>query len=175
MTGTASAKTSRIPLPGGGSIIALKGYATDAVRSTRKNSTAIFRRLRDNMGGYQECDGLINIGRRDQFSSLDAFALETENAATNEWLHGNLMPGWTSFDSERFPVTARDGPWGRESTQELAVKTFGILGERPAKAWRIAFDHRDGGLFLQVWLFEKEGGLQTARKLVDEIARSFEA
>jgi len=170
MTGTASAKTSaRIPLPGGGSILAPKTYATDTQRSFRQKSIALYRRLHNTMGGYVECDGLINIARRDQFPDLDTFAIEVEKAATTSWEYGSLKPGWTSFESERFPVNHADGPSGRERSQELSIKTPGILKERVNIGWRIAIDHK-AGLLIQVWLFEKDGGLAVARKLADEIA-----
>jgi hypothetical protein len=173
MTGTASAKTPvRIPLPGGGSILAPRNYATDAQRSFRQKSIALYRRLHNTLGGYEECDGLINIARRDQFPDLDIFAIEVEKAATTSWEYGNLKPGWTSFESERFPVGHADGPSGRERSQQLSIKTPGIFKERINVGWRIAIDHKTG-LLMQVWLFEKQGGLTGARKLADEIAASY--
>jgi hypothetical protein len=170
MTGTASAKTpDRIPLPGGGSILAPRNYATDTQRSFRQKSIALYRRLHNTMGGYVECDGLINIASRDQFPDLDTFAIEVEKAATTSWEYGNLKPGWTSFESERFPVTHADGPSGRERSQQLSIKTPGIFKERVNLGWRIAIDHK-ARLLIQVWLLEKQGGLAGARKLANEIA-----
>lgn len=173
MSGAADVQAPvRVQLPGGGSILAPKGYATDFSRSKRASSAVIFRRMRNNLGGYAQCDGLINIARRDQFADLDAFAVATEDVATNEWLYGNLKPGWTSFESERFPVSYADTPSGRSRSQELSLNTPGFFRARVNKGWRIAFDH-PAGLLVQVWLFDRDGGHAGAAKLAGVIAESF--
>lgn len=124
------------------------------------------------MGGYTECDGLINVARRETFGALDTFATQSEGAATTRWQTGNLMPGWTSYESERFPVLHQAGPYGAERVQRLCVHVIGFLRARNLTAWRVAFDH-PSGLMIQVWIFEKHGGLQQASRLAGEIAASF--
>jgi len=163
---------TRIDLPGGGSILAPSGYATSQRRSFRRSSIVLYRKLKNTMGGYEECDGLINVARSEGFADLETFAIETESAATTRWLHGNLKPGWTSFESEKFPIQHGQGPFGAERIQELTVNTTGLFNVSVNVAWRIALQHPRGLLF-QVWLFEKHGGLAGARRLADQIAQSF--
>ena len=162
----------RIELPGSGSVHTPRCYASDQRRSFRASSIALYRKLRHTLGGYEECDGLISMARRDAFSDLDAFATETENSATTRWLHGDLRPGWTSFEGKKFPIQRNEGPAGRERIQELTVNTSGLFKATVNVAWRVALEHRTG-LLVQVWLFEKHGGIATARKLADEITASF--
>ena len=162
----------RIGLPGGGSVHTPRYYASDQRRSFRASSIALYRKLKHTLGGYEECDGLINVARRDAFSDLDVFATETESAATTRWLHGDHKPGWTSFVSEKFPVRRSEGPAGCELIQELTVNMSGMFKATVNVAWRVALEHR-AALLVQVWLFEKHGGVAGARKLADEIAASF--
>lgn len=149
-----------------------RGYTANQRRSFRQSSIVLYRKLKHTLGGYEECDGMINVARRDRFSDLDAFAVETESAATTRWQYGKLKPGWTSFESEKFPVRSGDGPAGHERIQELSVNTPGFFKATVNVGWRVAVEH-SAGLLVQVWLFEKHGGIQGAWKLVDEIAGSF--
>lgn len=162
---------ARIPLSGGGSILAPSHYATAPQRSFRQSSIVLYRRLHHTLGGYVECDGLINIARRERFADLETFATETEDAATTNWLHGNLKPGWTSFESERFPITTQTGPLGAERVQQLELNASSILKPRRIAAWRIAMATEP--LLIQVWIFEKHGGLEKARVLAAEIVGAF--
>ena len=162
---------ARIPLPDGGSILAPRHYAPTPHRSFRQSSIVLYRRLHHTLGGYVECDGLINIARREVFSDFETFATQTEDAATTNWLHGNLKPGWTSFESEKFPVVAQSGPLGAERVQQLELNASGVLKPRRIAAWRIAMATEP--LLLQVWILEKQGGLEKARALADEIAGAF--
>lgn len=162
---------ARIPLPGGGSILAPRHYATAPQRSFRQSSVVLYRRLHHTLGGYVECDGLINVARRDLFADLEIFATQTEDAATTNWLHGNLKPGWTSFESEKFPVITKSGPLGAERIQQLELNASGMLKPRRISAWRISMATEP--LLIQVWIFEKHGGLEKARTLAAEIAGAF--
>jgi hypothetical protein len=174
MTGNASAKTpSRIAVPGGGTILAPKGYAIDTQfqKSLWRGGVTLFRKMRSVLGGYTECDGLINVCRRDVYKDLDTFCLEMNGSGTTRWEHGDLKPGWTSFESEKFPVTHNDGPLGRERVQELHLTGFGWLKPRTYQGWRVGFETPQ--LWLQAWVMQKDGGIREARKLADAIVASY--
>lgn len=163
---------ARIDLRGGGSFLPPRGYALDSQKSLYRGSVTVFRRMHSTLGGYVECDGLINVARRETFGTLENFATQSECAATTRWETGNLMPGWTSYESERFPLLRQNGPCGPERVQQLSVYAIGFLRTRNVTAWRVAFDH-PGGLMMQVWIFEKHGGLKQACRLAAEVAATF--
>jgi hypothetical protein len=173
MTGPANAQNARIDVPGGGTIVAPKGYAIDRQfqKSLWRGGVTLFRRMRSVLGGYTECDGIINVCRRNVYKDLDTFCTTMDPAGTTRWEHGNLKPGWTSFDDEKFPVTYGEGPLGRERTQELHLTGSGWLKPRTYQGWRIGFDTPQ--LWLQAWVMQKDGGVREARKLVGEVVSSF--
>jgi hypothetical protein len=163
---------ARVALHGGGSVLCPARYKPDKLKSEWRGSTTLFRRLHSTMGGYVECDGMITIARRGVFADLDDFAVQTEGAATTRWKYGNLMPGWVGFDGPQFPVIRQNGPCGPERVQKLSVQVIGFFKSPHRLAWRIAIDH-PAALLMQVWIFEKQGGLTRACVLADEIAASF--
>lgn len=67
-----------------------------------------------------------------------------------------------------------DGPSGPELQQELTVHLVGFwdVYDRPAHMYAV---NHTSGLMIAVWIFDSHGGIQTARKLANEIAGSWVA
>lgn len=159
---------TRIEIPGGGSFLAPAGYAFDDrfQKSLWRGGVTVFRKMRTVMGGYVECDGLINVCRRDVYPDLDAFCTAMDGSGTTRWEFGNLKPGWTSWEDEKFPVTHGDA----ERMQELHLTSAGWLRPRADQAWRVGFG--GAAVWLQVWVMQRHGGLDAARRLAAELSAS---
>ncbi len=173
MTGPASAQAARIEVPRGGTVCAPKGYAIDHrfQKSLWRGGVTLLRKPRTVLGGYVECDGIINVCRREFYTDLDTFCAAMDGAGTTRWEHGNLKPGWTSFESEKFAVAHADGPLGRERVQELHLTGLGWLKPRTYQGWRVGLETPQ--LWLQAWTMQKDGGVGEGRNLASEIAASY--
>ena len=175
MTGPANAQLARIDVPGGGTILAPKGYAIErqVQKSLWRGAVTLFRKMRTVIGGHVECDGIINVCRREAYEDLDTFCQAMDGAGTTRWEHGDLKPGWTSWDDEKFPIAYTSGPLGLERVQELHLTGFGWLKPRTYQGWRVGFELPQ--LWLQAWVMQKHGGVREAHKLAGEVAASYRA
>ena len=78
--------------------------------------------------GHPECDGLIAVGRTDQFRDLVEFTACGRAAMSIHWSDADRMPNqaWTG-DEKRFQPVAGQGASGPELVSELSVHGVGFF------------------------------------------------
>jgi hypothetical protein len=175
---TATAQ-SRASLPGGGSVAVPSPYLTKPKYPAYSERVAdkvliAYRNWRSTMSGHPECDGMIAVGRSERFESLERFAGTGRAGLSIQWSDADRIPGqpWDG-NEKRYAVESSDGESGPELIQQLAVHRAGFLGVYDEPAHMFAVQHK-AGLSIAVWIYDKHGGLNDARKLASRIASSFE-
>lgn len=169
----------RSALEGGGSVEIPTPYrvATDYPNKgeSARPALAAYRNWRSTMSGHPDCDGLLVVGRTDQFESLSRFVGLGRAALSISWGAADLVPGsgWGK-PSVRYQAEASDGKDGPELVQQLAVHRVGWLDVYDEPAWMYAVSHRLG-VSVGVWIFQKHGGLKKARSIADKLAKSWRA
>jgi hypothetical protein len=178
MSSFAFAQT-RSALPGGGSVIAPSpysrkpGYPTYA--SQAPNVLIGYRNWRSTLSGHPECDGMLAVGGSGGLQNLHAFIMACRPALSISWSDADRIPGqaWDGRE-KRYQMESSDGPNGPETIQRLAVHRVGFFGVYDEPAHMYAVQHALG-VFVGVWLYDKHGGVASARKISHRIAASFEA
>lgn len=177
MTPFAFAQT-RITLPGGGSVMVPSPYDKKPSYPTYGERVAGevligYRNWRSTMSGHPECDGMIAVGRAERFESLEKFMNTARGGLSIQWGAADTIPGtaWTA-DEKRYPVESATGATGRELVQQLAVHRVGFFDVYDEPAHMLVIAH-PRGVHVAVWLYDKNGGLKGARKIIDRIAASY--
>ena len=171
-------KKARAALPSGGTIAVPPGYL--AVLPGQYNhepeaqALIAYRNYHSTGAGSRECDGMIAISTAKDHESLEKFGQQAHAALTTDWSYASLKPGWFGGKHESYPKVKVDGPSGPELHQELMVHLVGFwdVYDKPGRMY--AVNHK-GGLMIAVWIFDSHGGIQTARRLADEITGSWVA
>ena len=167
---------TRFAVPGGGTVLIpspydrAPGYPTYADR-VADSVLVRYRKWRSTISGHPECDGMIAVGLAARFASLDAFVRAARGALSIQWSDADRIPGqaWTG-DEERYPVDVSSG--GDELVQELAVHRPGLFTVSDQRAQLLG--RRDAsGLCVAVWIFDKHGGLERARRIATRITSSY--
>lgn len=178
MTPFAFAQT-RASLPGGGSVIMPSPYDKKPSYPTYGEKVAGdvligYRNWRSTMSGYPECDGMIAVGRAERFEGLEKFMGTSRAGLSIQWGAADTIPGttWTA-DEKRYPVTSGAGAKGPELLQQLAVHRSGFFDVYDEPAQMLVIAHQRG-VYVGVWLYNKNGGLKGARKIADKIAASYQ-
>lgn len=174
----ASAQT-RTPLPGGGSIVIPAPYKskTDYPNYADRVPEALvaYRNWDATLSGHPDCDGMLAVGLPARFESFERFVQKSGAALSGRWGDASKIPGQPWDGKEKhYPMERSDGPDGPERTRQLAVPRSGFFSTYDEPARLFAVQHRRG-LHIAVWIYEKHGGTRGARKLVDQIATSFQA
>lgn len=170
---------TRAVLPGGGSVAIPSPYRTKTSYPNPGASAdpAIvgYRNWRSTASGHPECDGLVAIGRTEQFKDLAWFVTCVRAAMSIGWSYSDEMPkqAWTG-NEKRFPVTAGQGANGPELVSELSVHVVGFFDvyDRPAKMYVVQHDR---GVNVGVWIYDAHGGMKAARRIAGKIAASYAA
>ncbi len=181
MTQQAAAQNmkGRESLPGGGSVLIPSPYrvTTDYPNHSDRAPEAriAYRNWRSTMSGHPECDGMLGVGRPTQFKSLKDFMQTCRAALSTHWSAADEIPGqpWTG-NEKKFEIAAGQGPNGEELTCQLAVNTVGFFRVYDEPAHMYAVRHK-AGVDIAIWLQDKHGGINGARRIADRIAASFQA
>jgi hypothetical protein len=169
---------TRIALPGGGSVMVPSpfdrkpDYPTYADRAG-EGVLIGYRNWRSTMSGHPECDGMLGIGRNDKFRDLPDFVGSCRGGLSIQWSDADRIPG-QPWDGNEKRYERQLSPGGAELTQQLAVHRVGFFGVYDESAHLLALRHQSG-VSIALWLYDKHGGLDGARKIAQRIAASFEA
>lgn len=170
---------ARLPLPGGGSVIVPSPYDRKPSYPTYGEKIADevlvgYRNWRSTMSGYPECDGMLGVSRTERFRDLERFAGTCRAGLSVQWSDADRIPGqaWDG-NEKRYPTESSNGPDGPELIQQLAVHRVGFFGVYDEPAHMYAVQHRSG-VSIALWLYDKHGGVATARRISQRIAASFE-
>jgi hypothetical protein len=169
---------SRAALPGGGSVSVPSPYVTKPKYPAYSERVADkvligYRNWRSTMSGHPECDGMIAIGRSERFGSLERLVGAGRGGLSIQWADADRIPGqpWDG-NEKRYVAERSEGESGPELIQQLAVHRVGFFDvyDEPAHLFAV----QTSGLSIAVWLYNKHGGVNGARKLASRIASSFE-
>jgi hypothetical protein len=169
---------ARLALPGGGTVMVPSpfdrkpSYPTYAER-TGGDALIGYRNWRSTMSGYPECDGMLAVGRNDRFSDVETFVKSCRGGLSIQWGDADRIPGqpWDG-NEKRFTAESTKGPEGDELTQKLAVHRVGFFDVYDEPSHLFAVRH-NAGVSIALWLYDKHGGLNGARKTALRIAASF--
>ena len=171
---------ARMALPGGGTVMVPSpfdkkpSYPTYADR-LKGDALIAYRNWRATMSGHPECDGMLAIGRNDRFSDLDAFVRSCRGGLSIQWADADRIPGqaWDG-NEKRYVAESTSGPDGEEMIQQLAVHRVGFFDVYDEPSHLFAVRHNTG-VSIALWLYNKHGGLNGARKTALRIAASFQS
>jgi hypothetical protein len=171
---------SRAPLPGGGSVAVPSPYVTKPKYPAYSERVADkvligYRNWRSTMSGHPECDGMIAIGRSERFESVERFVATGRGGLSIQWADADRIPGqaWDG-NEKRYTAERNAGEGGPELIQQLAVHRVGFFDVYDEPAHMFAVQHKSG-VCVAVWLYDKHGGVNGARKLASRIAASFQS
>lgn len=166
-------------VPGGGSVLVPEPYnrvpSYPAYGERVADRVLIgYRNWRSTMSGHPECDGMIAVGLTSKFESLRAFMQTSRGGLSIQWSAADTVAGtaWTTNEA-RYPVEERDGEYGPELIQLLAVHRVGWLDVYDDPALMYVVGHRVG-VHVGVWITNRQGGARRASSLVQRIAASFQ-
>jgi len=168
---------TRMTLPGGGSVIVPSpfdkkpSYPTYADR-TGGDVLIAYRNWRSTMSGYPECDGMLCIAHSSKFRDLADFVVSCKAGLSVQWSDSDRIPGqpWDGNEKRYERVLS---PASDELTQQLSVHRVGFFSPYDEPSHLVAVRHASG-LSIAIWLYDKHGGLNEARKMAHRIAASFQ-
>ena len=169
---------TRTALPGGGSVIVPAPYKTktDYPNYAKDIDDALigYRNWRSTMSGHPECDGMIGVGRTEKFRDLKHFVGTCRAGLSIQWRAANTIPGqpWDG-NEKRYQESEAPGPHGIERTSQLSVVRVGWWSQYNEPARLYAVQHA-AGVSIGVWLYDKHGGEDGARRMAHRIAESFQ-
>jgi hypothetical protein len=169
---------ARTGVPGGGAVIVPSPYQTKPGHPTyadRAGQVLIaYRNWRSTLSGYPECDGMLGVGRAGAFNNLDSFVKTCRAALSIQWGDADRIPGQAWDGNERrYPVEPNGGQDRPELVQQLSVHRVGFFRVYDEPAHMYAAQHARG-VFVAVWVYDKHGGIESARKISRRTAASFE-
>jgi hypothetical protein len=167
----------RTSIPGGpGSVLIPPPYEPVPPGDYRYRETGAltaYRRYHSTMGGYNESNGAIAIGRPADFKDLAEFVRHARGALTTRWSVANESEGRWYGRPETFPELPGEGPNGPERTGKLSVHMVGMLKVYDAPGALYAV-HDKRGVMIAIWIFNRDGGDKRARRLAERIAASWQ-
>ncbi|HEV7691434.1 MAG TPA: hypothetical protein VGO52_11445 [Hyphomonadaceae bacterium] len=168
---------TRMAVPGGGSVIVPSpfdrkpSYPTYADR-TGGDVLIGYRNWRSTMSGYPECDGMLGVGRNDKFRDLADFVGSCKSGVSVQWSDADRIPG-QAWDGNEKRFERKLSADGGELTQQLSVHRVGFFGTYDEASHLFAVRH-GSGVSAALWLYDKHGGVDGARKSAHRIAASFQ-
>lgn len=170
-------RAQRVGIPGGpGSVLIPPPYEVfppDHHRYRNTGALTAYLRFHSTMGGYNESNGAIAVGRPADFKDLAEFVRHARGALTTRWSVANESQGRWYGHPETFAEIEQAGPNGLERTGKLSVHMVGMLRVYDTPGALYAVNDRRG-VMIAVWIFNRDGGEKRARRLADRIAASFE-
>ena len=169
---------TRTALPGGGSVVVPAPYKTktDYPNYAKDIDDALigYRNWRSTMSGHPECDGMIGVGRTETFRDLKYFVGTCRAGLSIQWRAASTIPGqpWDG-NEKRYQEAEAPGPHGLERTSQLSVVRVGWWSQYDEPARLYAVQHA-AGVSIAVWLYDKHGGEDAARRMAHRIAESFQ-
>lgn len=173
-----ASSATRATLPGGGTIVVPRPFKTKTDypnHSDRAPDALIaYRNWDSTLSGHPDCDGMLAVGLPARFDSLNRFVQSSSAALSSRWSSASTIPGqpWDGKEKQ-FPIERSEGPSGPELARQLAVPRSGWFSTYDEPARMYAVQHRRG-LYVAVWLYDKDGGVRGARALADQIAASLQ-
>ena len=170
---------TRTAVPGGGSVVIPSSYRTktDYPNYGKDIDAAVigYRNWRSTMSGHPECDGMLGVGLTEKFPDLKLFVGTCRAGLSIQWRAADTIPGqpWDGKE-KRYQESEARGPNGPERTSQLSVVRVGWRSQYDEPARLYAVQHR-AGISIAVWLCDKHGGTDEARRMAHEIAESFRA
>jgi hypothetical protein len=168
---------ARMVVPGGGSVIVPSpfdkkpSYPTYADRAGADVLIG-YRNWRATMSGYPECDGMLGVGRNETFRDLSEFVGGCRAGLSVQWSDADRIPG-QAWDGNEKRYQRVLSPAGDEMTQQMSVHRVGFFGTYDEPSHLIAVRH-GSGVSIALWLYDKHGGVDAARKSAHRIAASFQ-
>jgi hypothetical protein len=170
---------TRAQLPGGGSVLVPSPYKwkTDYPNYADRAPEALiaYRKWDSTLSGHPDCDGMLAVGRPSRFESFERFVQKTSAALSIRWGDATKIPGQRWDGKEKhYPIERAEGTNGPELTRQLAVGRVGWFDVYDERSHLYAVAHRRG-VHVAVWLYDKHGGINGARRIADGIAASLQA
>ena len=169
---------TRTALPGGGSVVIPSPYKTktDYPNYAKDIDDALigYRNWRSTMSGHPECDGMLGVGRAEKFRDLKHFVGACRAGLSIQWRAADAIPGqpWDGKE-KRYRESEAPGPHGLERTSQLSVSRVGWWSQYNEPARLYAVQHA-AGVNIAIWLYDKHGGEDGARRIARAIAESFQ-
>lgn len=167
-------KPSRVPLRGGGTFALPHRYQhfpTGDYRHRDGDIITAYRRWHSTMAGTNESNGMIAVANASRYDDLEAFFREARGHLTTRWSWSNESQGHWYGRPEKYPETRGTGANGPEIAGKLSVHIVGwTVYDAPGAAYAV---HDRRGVMIAVWIFNKHGGEERARRYAERIAASF--